>query len=368
MVAAYIALTVALVAILQAFAYRFWGAKKLTYTRRYTPETCFEGETVVMTETISNAKLLPMPLVRVESMLAPELKYIASRPGERGKKEVVYGEHNSVFSIAPYSTVTRRYNMLCEKRGYYALRAVNITCQEILGVREAQTAEADINAVVTVYPRIADFYELADLSKNLMGDVVVRRWIAEDPFMLRGVREYTTSDPQSKINWKASARTGSFMVNENDYTADIKLRVLLNVQADRYYQTDVDPECIERGVSQAAGILQYALEHGISSSFASNSVDSPLGINETGFGTGKGHLGEVFTQLACLKRQSKMEFRHFLEGEAASGINDCGILIMTAYLDEGMEEAIEALRMKGNLVELCLLNRTSGTYTTGEGV
>ena len=48
-------------------------------------------------------------------------------------------------------------------------------------------------------------------------------------------------------------------------------------------------------------------------------------------------------------------------------LNDCGILIMTAYLDEGMEEAIEALRMKGNLVEVCMLNRTPGTYTTSEG-
>ncbi|MCQ2446081.1 MAG: DUF58 domain-containing protein [Clostridia bacterium] len=366
MIAGVLALTAAILVVGQMLLYRFCGYKKITYSREYTPNTVFEGENVTMTERISNAKLLPMPWLRVESMLSPHLRYVApgKAKGEKKEKNVVYGEHNSVFSVGAYQTVTRRYQMLCEKRGYYALRAVNITCQDIFGIGEPHTAEAEINAVVTVYPRIADPEELGDLSKNLMGDVVVRRWIAEDPFMIRGTREYTTSDPQSKINWKASARTGELMVNENDYTADIKLMVYFNVQADQYFQSDVDPDAIEAGVSRIAYILQFAAEHGISAAFASNSVDSPLGENRTRFGSGKGHLGEEFTQLACLSRQAKVDFARFLGYESESGLSDCGILIVSTYIDERIEEQMEVLRQNGNVVAAYLLPRTPGTYTT----
>jgi len=367
MLACYIAVTVALVALIQSLIYRRRGLKKLSYSRSYYPERVFEGETVTMTERISNAKFLPMPWVRVESILSPNLRYVAPhKENDQEEKNTVYGEHNAIFSIAPYSSVVRRYTMLCEKRGYYALRAVNITCQEIFGIGNTTSREEDIHAAVTVYPRIADMRELSDLSRSLMGDVVVRRWIAEDPFMLRGTREYTPDDPMSRINWKASARTGSFMVNENDYTADIRLLVLFNVQADRFFQTDVDPDCIEEGISQAAGLLQYAAEHGISASFRSNSVDSPLGENRVDFGTGGGHLSEVFTQLACITRLAKNDFSHFLEGISAESPSDLGILIMTAYLNENIEAAIEDLRAQGNLVEVALLPRTPGTYGANE--
>jgi len=366
MLACYIAVTVALVALIQSLIYRRRGLKKLTYSRSYYPNRVFEGETVTMTERISNAKLLPMPWVRVESILSPNLRYVAPHKGgeenTKEEKNTVYGEHNAIFSIAPYSSVVRRYTMLCEKRGYYALRAVNITCQEIFGIGNTTSREEAINAVVTVYPRIADMRELSDLSRSLMGDVVVRRWIAEDPFMLRGIREYTPDDPMSKINWKASARTGDFMVNENDYTADIRLLVLFNVQADRFFQTDVDPECIEEGISQAAGLLQYAAEHGIAASFRSNSIDSPLGENRVDFGTGGGHLSEVFTQLACVSRTAKNDFSNFLEEVSAESPSDLGILVMTAYLNDAIESAIEDLRAQGNLVEVALLPRTPGTY------
>ena len=361
----FISLTAAVLVILEAVIYRFFGRKKITYTREYEPHTVFEGEKIVMTEKIANAKLLPMPWVRVESMLSPHLRYLAyEKNGETGKKEQVYGEHNSVFSIGPYSTVTRKYTMLCEKRGYYALRAVNLTSQDIFGIGEPQSAEAEINAAVTVYPRIADMDELGDISKSMMGDVVVRRWIAEDPFMIRGTRDYTTGDPQSKINWKASARVGSFVVNELDATADIRLLILFNVQADPYFRTDVDPDCIESGVSRAAALLQFAAEHGITASFASNSVDSPLGENRTGFGNGSGHLGEEFTQLACLSRESKVNFGRFLSDEAHRGISDCGILLMTAYWDDEIAEGVEELRRDSNLVEIMMMDRTPGIFAS----
>ncbi|MBR5742683.1 MAG: hypothetical protein IKX85_02690, partial [Clostridia bacterium] len=161
---------------------------------------------------------------------------------------------------------------------------------------------------------------------------------------------------------KASARTGSFVVNENDATADIKLLILFNVQADRWFRTDVDPDCIEAGVSKAAALLQFAAEHGVTAAFASNSVDSPLGENRTGFGNGSGHLGEIFTQLACLSRESRVSFGRFLSEESGNGLTDCGILVMTAFWDDEVAEGVEKLRQDGNLVEIMMMERTPGTF------
>ena len=87
MIAGVLALTAAILVVGQMLLYRFCGYKKITYSREYTPNTVFEGENVTMTERISNAKLLPMPWLRVESMLSPHLRYVAPGKAKGEKKE-----------------------------------------------------------------------------------------------------------------------------------------------------------------------------------------------------------------------------------------------------------------------------------------
>ena len=54
----------------------------------------------------------------------------------------------------------------------------------------------------------------------------------EDPFAFAAIRDYTPDDPMKTINWKASARTGSLMVNTFTSTVSSGVRVFLDVRMD----------------------------------------------------------------------------------------------------------------------------------------
>src|SRR5699024_304525 len=63
------------------------------------------------------------------------------------------------------------------------------------------------------------------------GDLSVRRLLYEEPVLTVGVREYTGREPMKMISWKQSARRGSWMVNQYDYTTEASVMVLLNLDS-----------------------------------------------------------------------------------------------------------------------------------------
>lgn len=99
----------------------------------------------------------------------------------------------------------------------------------------------------------------------------MRRWIVDDPFMIRGIRAYTGFEPYNRINWKATAKTGELQVHDFDFTSDIRLMVLVNidVSADQWGAA-VDEMRAERALSIAASVVRYAIENGIETGFSTN--------------------------------------------------------------------------------------------------
>ena len=53
-------------------------------------------------------------------------------------------------------------------------------------------------------------------SRKWQGDVLVKRWIMPDPFLVGGLREYRAGDPMRSVHWGASARTGRMQVKTYD--------------------------------------------------------------------------------------------------------------------------------------------------------
>lgn len=64
-----------------------------------------------------------------------------------------------------------------------------------------------------------------------MGEVPVRRYILDDPCMLRGYREYTGREPMKQISWMQTAKAGQLMVRQNDFIIDRNVSILLNMEA-----------------------------------------------------------------------------------------------------------------------------------------
>ena len=66
---------------------------------------------------------------------------------------------------------------------------------------------------VLVFPQVVPLrgYDLA--SRRPIGEVRLTHRLFEDPTRIAGVREYQQGDPLNRIHWRATARTGTLVLN-----------------------------------------------------------------------------------------------------------------------------------------------------------
>lgn len=111
-----------------------------------------------------------------------------------------------------------------------------------------------------MYPRMVDETRLEIPFQKIMGSVLSRKNLYEDPFEFRGIREYQPTDPMHKINWKVSARTDQWMVNLYDSTSAQEVVVLLDVEDETIWKFDA---IHEEGIRLAAALVSRLLQNGI---------------------------------------------------------------------------------------------------------
>lgn len=95
---------------------------RLVYSRSFSETGVYEGEHVIMTETLYNPTLLPIFAVGIESYYynGIRLKDCEFDP----KKAMQY--YVSRFTIMPFQQIKRSHEVLCANRGYYTLETVSI--------------------------------------------------------------------------------------------------------------------------------------------------------------------------------------------------------------------------------------------------
>lgn len=327
-----------------------FGLSRVTIERSFDTLHANFGQSIHLIERISNRKLIPIPWLKVESRIDGGLQF-----GLQEDMNILQGEfHISIFTMLPYTRITRTHNVKCRRRGYYYLKSAALTARSITGSISSMKDETT-DARLYVFPQLLTLPEMHLPSHSWQGDRVVRRWILEDPFIRSGIREYTPSDPMKNINWKASARFGALQVNQYDPTARHRLMILLNVDTKATQWTITsEPERVEYGISVIATILEYAFKNMIEAGFGSNGFlkdmeKEPIRIEPT---TGKQHQLTLFENLARLTILRSISFNTLLERELERNPNNMDYLLVTAVTDPDMEDRIHLLRAKGNAVEI----------------
>jgi len=305
--------------------------------------------------------------------------------------------------MLPYRRVKRTYELVCSQRGYYILGTSTLTTGDILGFAE-KVRTFDFDTALHVYPVPLPWRKLSLPTRSWQGDMVVRRFILPDPFMPAGVRDYMPGDPLSYINWKASAKTGKLAVHRHDFTADTKLMVLFNVDADANQWTapnEKQAAMMEMALRLLATILELAVSNGMQTALRTNSIGK-RDMNEVTVPPAFGHAQRerLFAALAEMTLKRTRSF-HMLLREAIGadepvhapapaavsqdslavkaarellkpshgGVKDTDILIMTRYLTNEIEEDITALRRAGNKGEVFLIpDFSAGTQEGGVAV
>ncbi|UQZ36601.1 DUF58 domain-containing protein [Paenibacillus sp. PK3_47] len=324
--------------------------KKVRYTRYFSESSVYEGGQLEMVEEITNGKLLPLPWLRLESSISSGLTF-GNQENFGVSTGQIYQNHVSLFSLKSYRHIKRRHLITCPQRGLFRLDSVTMTAGDPFGVsRRSQTFPLQLELLV--YPGMADFNDLPLPVHSWLGELPVKRWIVEDPFLTAGTREYMPGDSLGSINWKATARTGSMQVHRKDYTADSRLIICINVEdSDSMWRTVNNAERIEWGIRCAAAVGEYAMGHGIETGLLSNGRLDGGGAREPVSARSLGSLEELMGLLACLNLDRTIPMSSLLELETESGSSNNDYLIITSHRGNELQQAVEQLKMLGNGVE-----------------
>lgn len=363
--AAWLVILAALIACVQSLVYRYLSLRALSYERRFSRAFAHEGERAELIEVLKNRKFLPLPWVRVESRISPNLRFT----GGNEEREIAADQyHKSVFFLGAFKQVTRRHPLRLEKRGYYTLGTVSLSAGDLLGLN-VTTVQLERNCAISVYPRLLSEEELNSLSSRWQGDVITRRFIMPDPFLTAGVRDYEAGDPVSYIHWKASAKLNRLMVKVQDYTVDPRVTIVLNVQAseDQWGElSDEEQRVIEHGFRIAATLCYRALSSGAEAGFASNGclwgergLQRPIHVSSA---KGPNQMEAIFEAMARLQIHREFTFPTFLDGLTSLSGED--LLILSAYDSDELRARAQALRARGNSVTIYLLPRHETTLET----
>ena len=281
------------------------------------------GEDVELIEVAENRKRLPLPFIILRFEAPLEIKFYDMM--NTSTSDYLYRE--DMLTMKAFSKHTRRIKAKCTKRGYYIFPRVGITTSDLfLTKRFSKVFPNDSHLVVL--PELLDADMMRTLNSVTLSELQCRRTLLTDPFTLAGIREYSPDDPMKSINWKASAKTGSLMVNRNASTCAQKVHIFVNLG---FYNQKRSVSLLEKSISLTYTWLSELAALGIPSSVYTNGLDvltnSPV---ISGTDPGPSALRERAVMLARIDlKKPAVPFEEILEKYIPSTDRDDFILIIS---------------------------------------
>lgn len=203
---------------------RHWN-KNLTVTFRFLQNFVYAGDQAEMTEQIENRKKLVLPILEVSFHVDKKLAFCDFE--NTIVSDLIY--KRDIFALLGNQRITRKLTLNCAHRGHYRINEAYLTSFSLLHGKRLST-EFPADTELYVYAAGTDISDILATCERIMGSVQCAKRIFEDPFAYASIREYTITDPMKTINWKASARTGSLMVNTFESTRMEKIMLFLDVE------------------------------------------------------------------------------------------------------------------------------------------
>lgn len=243
---------------------KYW-MYKLAATVNFCDNVAYEGDKTELIEVIVNDKPLPIPTLEIDFNLSRNLRFANSANSMVSDK--LY--RRDVFSLGGKKKITRRLELSCIKRGYFNLQNVGLMANNLFLTRKYHTSFQQSDEFY-VYPRRVDSQKIAIPFNKIMGDVVSRNKMFDDPFQFGGIRDYSISDPMKYINWKASAKSGDLVVNLHESSLSQKVTIIL----DTYDSVSpIDDELNEEAIRIASALSERIIAGGVSLSILGNGFD-----------------------------------------------------------------------------------------------
>ena len=240
-------------------------AKNLSASVKFKEESTYENEKTQLVEVVINDKILPIPIMDIDFNLHRNLRF--ANTANSAVSDKTY--RRDIFSIGSKKKITRYLDLICLKRGYYTLDKVNLTAHDIFLKGKYHTS-FDSNDELYVYPERISSERINIPFSQIMGEVLSRQKMLEDPFEFGGIRDYQITDPMKYINWKASAKAGGLVVNQHDTTITQKITIILDTH---YTVSPLDDYLTEESIRLTAALAERVINQGIALNIVGNSQD-----------------------------------------------------------------------------------------------
>ncbi|MBH1939609.1 DUF58 domain-containing protein [Mobilitalea sibirica] len=322
---------------LQKYLYKRYWNKQLKVNLSISEDHAIEGEDRILTETIINKKLLPIPIIKVKFMTS---RYFTFHDMSNATVSDNY-YRNDLLSVMMYQKISRNISFRCARRGYYTIEKIHVVCSDLLVVSE-YVCGYDVNVHLYVYPRPVDYNRLQIPFQKMLGTVLTKRFINEDPFEFKSIREYQSYDTLKTINWKASAKTGSLMVNVFDYTASQQIKIMMNLEPEALKKQE---DLLEESMRIAAALAAKFIEQGVPTAFYTNALDiltkEPIFIPA---GSGTNHLRTINESLARIDTNLDVPaFQPILKEECQGAHRNDYIVLISTYHKEDLQQLLSSM-------------------------
>ncbi len=324
----------------QSLYRRIWD-RHLTVSLSFDLPYMHVGEEGSLTEVIDNAKFLPLPVFHVKFSTTRDFRF-----KDQINTVVTDSYHrNDAYSLLGNQKITRKLTFTAEKRGYFHISGAGMIARDFFMTRTfAKLLPCD--SWIYVLPERVRLPELDTSLSNILGELEARRSLVEDPYTFRGIREYGPEDDMRRINWKASARRQSWMVNVYGFSALQRVKILVNFEPNMMLRTEYMEEL---SISVASTVAAGFLEKSIPVKVMSNGKD--ILTKETGevdFGAAAEHALTVDKYLARISSHTGIEgFFHILDREIKEQDRESAYIVVSPYFKQDLLIKLDYMRSRG---------------------
>lgn len=337
-----------LLVLVSAGAGWLWNRSALNgveYERSLSADRALPGDIVMLTISVTNRKVLPVPWLNLDDEFPDALDAVDRKTtisGTSGRRTMRLST-----SIRPFERVTWRIPLRCLERGVHEFGPAVLRASDPFGFfTNRRTVPGP--ARLLVYPRTFPLEDLGFPRQQPLGDTRVPRHLVTDPMRVIGIRDYRPEDPFRAIHWKATARHGSLQVRINEPITTLTLTVFANLETFTHYWEGLDVIGSEQVIEVAASLARWSFERKHAVGVYANGVvagsDQALRLPP---GLGSDQLPRVMTGLAAVSPYSTLPFASFLRAESARLPWGSTVVIVSAYLNDVLTAQLAALLAAG---------------------
>ncbi len=273
--------------------YQLYWKKGLSCRIAFTQDYAVADSVSTLSEVITNRKLLPLPTVEISFHMDKRLQF---GHGENASiSDQTY--RRDVFAVSMQQKITRTLDFKCAGRGYFRIDEAGLAAADLFLTRK----------YLTTLPQSTEFYVLPKPVptgqinipySRIMGAVLSRKRVCDNPFEFGGLREYSRGDPMKYINWKATARAGKLLINLHESTLSQRVVIGIDMETGGWQGDFLN----EAGVRVACSLAERLLADGVEVGLYSNGSNVQTGqLWKLESVAGSGSLLFLKKKLACLQ-------------------------------------------------------------------